>query len=289
VSEFSLELGKEPFHVGKVRELYDWGDGRILMVATDGISAFDYVLASRIPDKGKVLTQLSLWWFSQVADLVGNHVVSTDVPEAVAGRAIIVERLAMAPVECIARGYLTGTGWAEYQSSRTICGIELPPGLHDGSRLDEPVFTPTTKAEIGTHDENMSFDEVAALVGGPVAERLRELTLAVYSRARDIASTRGIVLADTKFEFGLRTDGTVVLADEVLTPDSSRFWDAAAYAEGRLLSFDKQYVRDWLTKQSGWDKASGEAPPPLPQDVVEATRARYIQAYEQLTGLAFEG
>lgn len=277
-------------HAGKVRRLYAWPEtpdqtSRILMVATDAISAFDHVLSTPIPDKGRVLTQLSLWWFDQLADLIPNHVVSTDVPAEVAGRAVIVERLDMVPVECVARGYLTGSGWAEYQASGTVCGIPLPPGLLDGSKLPEPIFTPAVKAPLGEHDENVDYATVARLHGEGLAARLRDATLAIYSRAAARAAERGIILADTKFEFGLRADGTLVLADEVLTPDSSRFWDASAWQPGRSLpSFDKQYVRDWLAQESGWDKASDTPPPPLPPEVVEATRERYFEAYRRLVG-----
>ena len=274
-------------HAGKVRELYP-DDGRILMVATDNISAYDHVLSTTIPDKGAVLTQLSLWWFDQLADLVDNHVLSTDVPAAVAGRATWVEALDMVEVECVARGYLTGSGWAEYQESRTVCGVPLPEGLRDGDELPEPIFTPAIKAPLGEHDENVDFATIVELHGPALAEELRRLTLAIYSRARDIAAERGIILADTKFEFGRRADGTLVLADEVLTPDSSRFWDAVLYAPGESLpSFDKQYVRDWLAKESGWDKASDTPPPDLPDDVVAATRDRYLEAYRRLTGADF--
>ena len=274
-------------HAGKVRELYA-DDGRILMVATDNISAYDHVLSTTIPDKGAVLTQLSLWWFDQLADLVDNHVLSTDVPAAVAGRATWVEALDMVEVECVARGYLTGSGWAEYQESRTVCGVPLPEGLRDGDELPEPIFTPAIKAPLGEHDENVDFATIVELHGPALAEELRRLTLAIYSRARDIAAERGIILADTKFEFGRRADGTLVLADEVLTPDSSRFWDAVLYAPGESLpSFDKQYVRDWLAKESGWDKASDTPPPDLPDDVVAATRDRYLEAYRRLTGADF--
>ena len=279
------QLGLPLVHAGKVRELYALDDDRLLMVASDRISAFDFVLGSTIPDKGRVLTQLSQWWFSRLADLVPNHVLGTDVPASVRGRAVVCERLEMLPVECVARGYLTGSGWTEYQASGTVCGIPLPAGLVDGSRLPEPIFTPATKAELGEHDENVDFATVVATVGAERAERVRELTLAVYARAEQTARERGIVLADTKLEFGVRADGTVVLADEVLTPDSSRFWDAATWQPGgRLESYDKQYVRDWLLHASGWDRHSGEAPPPLPADVVAATRDKYLQAYERLTG-----
>lgn len=276
-------------HRGKVRELYAYEDDRLLMVATDQISAFDFVLDSLIPDKGAVLTQLSLWWFGQLADVVDNHVVSVEVPEAVNGRAIICERLEMIPVECVARGYLTGSGWLEYQQSQSVCGVPLPAGLHDGSRLDEPIFTPATKAALGEHDENVSYEVVVDTVGAETAERIRDLTLAVYGTAEAIARERGIILADTKFEFGRRPDGTIVLADEVLTPDSSRFWDAAAWDRGVLDSYDKQFVRNWLLHESGWDRSSRDAPPPLPDAVVAATRERYLEAYGRLTASPFAG
>ncbi len=275
-------------HKGKVRELYRLDGDRLLMVATDSISAFDYVLASTIPDKGEILNRLSLWWFDLVGDIVDNHVLSSDVPGPVSGRAVICERLEMIPVECVARGYLTGSGWVEYQATGEVCGVSLPDGLVDGSKLPQPIFTPATKAALGEHDENVSFEVVADTIGGDLAGRIRDLTLAVYARASSVAAGRGIILADTKFEFGCRADGTVVLADEVLTPDSSRFWDASTWAPGgRLDSFDKQYVRNWLLRESGWDRTSGEAPPPLPETVVAATRARYVGAYEQLTGEVF--
>ena len=286
---FGLDLPL--LHAGKVRRLYDLPDadgaGRMLMVATDNISAFDFVLASQIPDKGAILNQLSLWWFAQFPD-VPNHIVSTDVPDAVRGRAVVVEKLAMIPVEAVARGYLTGSGWTEYRESGTVCGIALPDGLRDGSRLPTPIFTPATKAPLGEHDENVDFETMCATTGRELGEELRDLTLAVYARAEAIARGRGIILADTKFEFGRRPDGTIVLADEVLTPDSSRFWDAATWEPGvRMESFDKQYLRDWLLHESGWDKASGDAPPPLPPSIVDATRARYLEAFSRLTGAPF--
>ena len=286
MTDFALDLPL--IHAGKVRRLYALPDDTILMVATDNISAFDQVLSTPIPDKGAILNQLSLWWFEQLGDVVGNHVVSTEVPEAVRGRAVIAERLAMVPVECVARGYLTGSGWAEYQASGTVCGIELPAGLVDGSRLPQPIFTPAIKAPLGEHDENVDFATIVELHGAELAEQLRALTLAIYARAEGIARGRGIILADTKFEFGCRSDGMVVLADEVLTPDSSRFWDAALWQPGTALpSFDKQFVRDWLTRESGWDKASDAPAPPLPAEVIAATRAKYVEAYEKLTGRTF--
>ena len=266
-------LGLPLLHAGKVRELYALEDpGLMLMVATDNVSAYDHVLDSPIPDKGVVLTQLSVWWFEQLDDLVANHVVSTEVPAEVAGRALVVERLEMVPIEAVARGYLTGSGWAEYLQSGAVTGIELPSGLHDGSRLPTPIFTPARKAPLGEHDENISFAQMCELVGEDLAVRVRDATLSIYGRAERLARERGIILADTKFEFGLRADGTLVLADEVLTPDSSRFWDADEWAAGRLASFDKQYLRDWLVHDSGWDRSTDQPPPSLPPDVVAATR-----------------
>ena len=281
--------GATHLHSGKVRDLYRLGDGRLLMVASDRISAYDFVLDTTIPDKGAILTRMSLWWFEQLADLVPNHIVSDVVPDAVAGRAVVCEELDMFPVECVARGYLTGSGLADYRATGEVCGIPLPDGLEDGSRLPEPIFTPATKAAVGDHDENVSYDDVVDVVGAEQAERLRDLTLAVYARAEQVARERGIILADTKLEFGRRPDGTVVLADEVLTPDSSRFWPADEWRPGRTQpSFDKQIVRNWLTSpESGWDRASGDKPPPLPAEVVERTRAKYIEAYERLTGQKF--
>lgn len=286
----TTQLDLPLLYVGKVRELYGYthhGIDRVLMVASDNISAFDHILQTPVPDKGKVLTQLSLWWFDQLD--VTNHVVSTDVPEQVRGRAVVVEKLDMLPVECVARGYLTGSGWAEYQQDGTVSGIPLPEGMRNGDRLPEPLFTPATKAPQGRHDENVDFATVADLHGQVVADRLRDLTLDIYVRAAAIAEERGIILADTKFEFGYRSDGTLVLADEVLTPDSSRFWDAARWEPGESLpSFDKQFVRDWLVNESGWDHNDGSAPPALPSEVVDATRERYLEAYRRLTGEALD-
>jgi len=280
---------------GKVRDLYvpegpmtSLGDV-VLVVASDRVSAYDHVLSPGIPGKGVVLTQLSLWWFEQLADLVPNHVVSTDVPSEVAGRAMICRRLEMFPVECVARGYLTGSGLAEYRVSGSVTGIALPDGLVDGSRLPEPIFTPATKAELGEHDENVPFSTVVDQIGSASAEALRSLTLAVYARAEGIARERGVILADTKLEFGTDpTNGAITLGDEVLTPDSSRFWPADLWQPGRAQpSFDKQFVRDWLTSDaSGWDRAADTPPPALPADVVERTRDRYLEAYERLTGSA---
>jgi phosphoribosylaminoimidazole-succinocarboxamide synthase len=281
--------GARHLHSGKVRDLYEFGDGRLLMVASDRLSAYDFVLSPEIPDKGKLLNRMSLWWFEQLRELVPNHVISTDVPPEVAGRAVVCERLEMFPVECVARGYLAGSGLIDYQVTGAVCGIELPEGLVDGDRLPEPIFTPATKAALGEHDENVSYDAVVDVVGEPVAAELKALTLAVYGRAEAIARERGIILADTKFEFGRRADGTIVLADEVLTPDSSRFWPADRWQPGRSQpSFDKQFVRDWLTSpESGWDRASDTPPPPLPPHIVEQTRSTYVEAYERLTGDTF--
>jgi phosphoribosylaminoimidazole-succinocarboxamide synthase len=305
IAAHPLELpGHAHVYSGKVRELYaplEPGTGRpredqLLLVASDRISAFDHILDSEIPDKGKVLTQLSLWWFEQLADILPNHVISSDVPDAVAGRAVLVRRLDMVPVECIGRAYLTGSGLADYRESGSVCGIPLPAGLQDGSELPEPIFTPTTKAPLGEHDQPMTYAQVEAEVGADLAARVRELTTRILRRGNEVAARRGILLADTKVEFGLdhtTEDGdgrpAVVLADEVLTPDSSRFWPAAQWEPGRAqASYDKQFVRDWLTSPaSGWDRTSGEAPPPLPEDVVAATRARYVEAYELLTGRTF--
>jgi phosphoribosylaminoimidazole-succinocarboxamide synthase len=274
---------------GKVRDLYEMDDGSLLFVASDRISAYDFVLPTPIPDKGAVLTAMSIWWFEQLADVVPNHLISTDVPPEFAGRAMICERLDMLPVECIARGYLTGSGLSDYKRTGAVSGIPLPAGLVDGSRLPEPLFTPSTKAPIGEHDENISLADVEDTIGADAADELKRLTLAAYGRAEEIARARGIILADTKFEFGRRAsgDGTIVLADEVLTPDSSRFWPADLYEPGHAQpSYDKQYVRDWLTSPaSGWDKSSDTPPPPLPDDVVAKTREKYIEAYERLTGL----
>jgi phosphoribosylaminoimidazole-succinocarboxamide synthase len=262
----------------------------LLVVASDRISAYDHVLPTLIPDKGVVLTQLSLWWFDQLEDLVPNHVVpgaDDVVPAAVAGRAMVCRRLEMFPVECVARGYLTGSGLVEYLAKGEVTGIPLPAGLVDGSRLPVPIFTPATKAALGDHDENVSFDVVAGQIGVDDAVRLRDLTLAVYARAERVARERGVILADTKLEFGVDpVTGATVLGDEVLTPDSSRFWPADAWTPGRAQpSFDKQYVRDWLTSSaSGWDRAGDTPPPPLPDDVVERTRSRYLEAFERLTG-----
>lgn len=298
--------GYELVYSGKVRDLYapldaagQRRDDQLLLVASDRISAYDFILDSTIPDKGIVLTQLSLWWFEQLADLVPNHVVSVSddvIPAAVRGRAVLVERLDMVMVECVARAYLTGSGKAEYDAVGSVCGVALPSGLVEASRLPQPIFTPTTKAPVGEHDQPMTYADVVASVGEPLAARLSELSRAILARGNEIAARRGILIADTKVEFGLdvRDSGPdnlprIVLADEVLTPDSSRFWPADDWEPGRVQrSYDKQYVRDWLTSPaSGWDRQSGEVPPPLPPDVVEKTRATYVAAYEALTGRPF--
>ncbi|HEX2904091.1 MAG TPA: phosphoribosylaminoimidazolesuccinocarboxamide synthase [Jatrophihabitans sp.] len=293
IDPFARDAGLTHLHTGKVRDLYATDTGHLLMVASDRISAYDHILPTPIPDKGRILTAMTVWWFQQLSGLVDNHLISYDddlIPAEWRGRAMLCRRLDMVPVEAIARGYLTGNGLLDYQATGGVCGIALPPGLVDGSELPEPIFTPTSKAPVGEHDENLSFDAVVTAVGRDTAEQVRELTLAVYRRARELAADRGILLADTKLEFGRnQATGELVLADEVLTPDSSRFWPADQWQPGRAQpSYDKQYVRDWLTSPaSGWDRHSGEAPPALPADVVAATRDRYIEAYERLTGKSF--
>jgi phosphoribosylaminoimidazole-succinocarboxamide synthase len=291
-------LADHHLHSGKVRELFRVGDDRLLMVASDRMSAFDYVLPTDIPDKGAILTALSLWWFEQLADIVPHHVVTSrveDYPaelapyaEALRGRSVLCRRLDMVGVECVARGYLAGSGFRDYVASGAICGIALPDGLQDGSKLPEAIFTPTTKAPVGEHDEPMTYAEVQAEVGEETAAQLREITLAVYARGRELAERAGILLADTKVELGRDAAGTLVLADEVLTPDSSRFWPAETWAPGgQQPSYDKQYLRDWLVDSSGWDRSSGEPPPALPDEVVARIRTKYVEAYERLTGRDF--
>ncbi len=293
VPDYALPEGYRHVYSGKVRDLFEAPTGQLLFVASDRISAYDWILPTPIPDKGRILTQLSLWWFDLLNDVVPNHVVSTQVPAAVQGRAMLCERLDMMPVECVVRGYLAGSGLAEYQATRAICGNGLPPGLVDGSKLPKALFTPATKAPMGEHDVNITYDETIVLVGQNEAQDLKRLSLDVYRRASAVAEERGLILADTKFEFGIATSGRhrglMVLGDEVLTPDSSRYWPADAWSPGGPQpSFDKQYVRDWLTSPaSGWDRHSGEPPPPLPEDVVERTRAKYVEAYERLTGRQF--
>jgi phosphoribosylaminoimidazole-succinocarboxamide synthase len=279
--------GAAPLAAGKIRDVYAAGEDLLLIVASDRISAYDVVLPTPVPDKGRVLTALSAWWFGRVADLVPHHLVAVDGPEVPAewrGRAMLVRRLDMLPVECVARGYLAGSAVAQYRATGGLGGVRLPAGLVAGSRLPEPVFTPTTKARVGEHDEAMTYAEVVSAVGADTAAALRELTLAVYRRGAEVAEARGILLADTKLEFGLSAEGRLTLGDELLTPDSSRWWPADRWAPGREQpSFDKQPVRDWLA--STWD-GRGTAPP-LPDDVVERTRSRYVEAYERITGLSF--
>jgi phosphoribosylaminoimidazole-succinocarboxamide synthase len=277
--------GWKHLRTGKVRDLYTNEAGEILLVASDRISAFDWVLPTTIPNKGAILTQLSLFWFELLADVVPNHIVSDEVPVSVADRAVIVQPLEMFAIECVARGYLTGSGLTEYNSNQAVCGNPLPAGLLDGSKLPASIFTPATKAEIGDHDINIDFESAAKIVGADQAAELRGLTLKLYDTAANFAAERGIILADTKFEFGMNPTGDIVLGDEALTPDSSRFWEADGWAPGKSQpSFDKQFVRDWLTT-SGWDKES--TPPELPAEIVEKTAARYEQAYERITGTKF--
>ena len=267
---------------GKVREIYEDGD-ELIMVASDRISAFDVVLAEPIPDKGRVLTQMSIFWFETTGQIVPNHLISEHVPEEVAGRGIRVRKLAMYPVECVVRGYLSGSGWKEYKESRSVCGIDLPDGLQESDQLPEPIFTPATKAEIGEHDENIDFDRACEIVGSrALMEELRRVSIELYEHARTHAFERGIILADTKFEFGSTPGAEIVLGDEVLTPDSSRFWPADEYEPGRgQASFDKQYVRDWLD-EAGWDHSPPA--PRLPEDVIANTSAKYRDAYERISG-----
>jgi len=272
--------GWDHLRTGKVRDLYTNSSGEILLVASDRISAFDWVLPTTIPDKGAILTQLSLFWFELLEDIIPNHIITDDVPAQVADRAVIVEPLKMFDIECVARGYLTGSGLVEYKNNGAVCGNRLPDGLSDGSKLATPIFTPATKADIGDHDINIDFSQASSIVGAEYAQSLRDYTLKLYTEAAEFAESRGIILADTKFEFGLDSDGEILLGDEALTPDSSRFWDATDLG----ASFDKQFVRDYLTT-SGWDKKS--PPPELPAEIVEKTAERYHQAYFTLTGSKF--
>jgi phosphoribosylaminoimidazole-succinocarboxamide synthase len=287
----NYELPPDYTHIysGKVRDLYRTPENQLLFVASDRISAYDWVMPTEIPDKGKILTALSLWWFDKLKDIVPNHVISIDVPQSVAGRAMICQSLEMFPVECVARGYLAGSGLAEYKENKKICGNALPDGLVDGSRLPNSIFTPATKAELGDHDENVDFNHVVKTIGQADANTLRDLTLAIYERAEEVARTRNVILADTKFEFGRAADGQILLADEVLTPDSSRYWPAELWAPGASQpSFDKQFLRDWLTSSaSDWDRFGSTPPPALPPEVVAGTHAKYVEAYERLTGLAW--
>jgi phosphoribosylaminoimidazole-succinocarboxamide synthase len=279
-----------PRRQGKVRDVYDLGDS-LLIVASDRISAFDCILPTGIPDKGRVLTRLSNWWFARTSDVVTNHLIATDLNDfpkparsfgdQLAGRSVVVKKTQVVPIECVARGYLAGSGWKEYQKSGTVCGQKLPRGLKQCGKLPTPIFTPSTKAETG-HDENIPFEEVAARVGAPLADKIRDITLALYAFAAGVAAERGVIIADTKFEFGQLPNGDLILIDEILTPDSSRFWSATDYAPGRdQASFDKQFVRNYLESQP-WNKQPPA--PPLPDDVVSGTRARYIEAYERITG-----
>ena len=284
--DYELPGGYEHIHTGKVRDLWTMPNGNLLVVATDRISAYDWILPTPIPDKGAILTAISMWWFEQLTDIVPNHVISLDVPDSVRGRAMECERLNMFPVECVARGYLTGSGLSDYKRTGEVCGVPLPAGLVDGDQLPHVIFTPATKAEFGEHDENVDFEYISGVIGHAASEVLRDLTISVFAKAHKVALERGVILADTKFEFGTRPDGSIVLADEVLTPDSSRYWPADLWQPGQTQpSFDKQFVRDWLTSPaSGWNKAGSEAPPSLPESVVEQTRAKYVEAFERLTG-----
>ena len=277
--------GWKHIRTGKVRDLYSNSEGEILLVASDRISAFDWVLPTEIPNKGAILTQLSLFWFELLGDIVPNHIISEDVPKSVMDRAVIVQPLKMFDIECVARGYLTGSGLAEYKENGAVCGNALPSGLVDGSKLPESIFTPATKAEVGDHDINIDFESATKIVGADVADELRDLTLKLYDTAAEYALGRGIILADTKFEFGTSADGEITLGDEALTPDSSRFWELDGWAPGKSQpSFDKQFVRDWLIS-SGWDKKS--PPPELPTEIIEKTAARYEEAFERITGTKF--
>lgn len=282
----------EHFSAGKVREIYEVDDSTLLLVTSDRISAFDYILDSEIPDKGRVLTAMSNFFFENLE--FPNHLAGPiddeRIPEEVLGRAMVCNKLNMLPFECVARGYLTGSALAEYERSGSVCGISLPDGLKKASRLPEPIFTPATKADYGDHDENVSFEVVVEKLGEKLATQLRDATLDLYTQGAEIAIAKGVIVADTKFEFGLDANGTLTLADEVLTPDSSRYWDANTYVEGKVQpSFDKQYLRNWLTgPDSGWNRASGDTPPSLPGSIVEATRERYIEAYERITGAKFK-
>ena len=277
---------------GKVREIYEVDSDKLLLVVSDRISAFDYILPAMIPHKGKVLNKISEFWFDYDKDVIPNHIISTDIKDFPAefqtpefeGRSMLVKKLKMIPVECIVRGYITGSGWKSYQANGTVCGIKLPEGLQESEKLPQAIFTPTTKAELGTHDEDIAFDKVIEMLGKDLAEKLRAKTIEVYTKCAEYAATRGIIIADTKFEFGLDENGELVLGDEVLTPDSSRFWPASEYEVGRTQnSFDKQYMRNWI-KGTGYDP---ETKDPIPQDVIDTTASKYIEAYEILTGKKF--
>jgi phosphoribosylaminoimidazole-succinocarboxamide synthase len=281
-----LIQGWTHFQSGKVRDLYRDANGEILLVASDRISAYDWIMPTAIPDKGSILTKLSLFWFEKLSGITPHHVISSEVPAAVKGRAIICNPLTIFPVECVVRGYLAGSGWTEYQTNSQVCGVPLPDGLLDGSKLAEPIFTPATKAAMGDHDENISLDRAKEIVGKDIGEELAARSIKIYNFANEFARERGIVIADTKFEFGSDEQGVIYLADEVLTPDSSRFWPANSWKPGTTqLSYDKQFLRDWLTA-SGWDRSS--PPPELPDEIVEKTRERYLEAYFTITGEKFE-
>ena len=281
-----LIQGWTHFQSGKVRDLYRDANGEILLVASDRISAYDWIMPTAIPDKGAILTKLSLFWFEKLSGITPHHVISSEVPAAVKGRAIICKPLTIFPVECVVRGYLAGSGWAEYQTNSQVCGVTLSGGLLDGSKLVEPIFTPATKAAIGDHDENISLDRAKEIVGKEIGEELAARSIKIYNFANEFARERGIIIADTKFEFGRDEQGVMYLADEVLTPDSSRFWPANSWKPGTTqLSYDKQFLRDWLTA-SGWDRSS--PPPELPDEIVEKTRERYLEAYFTITGEKFE-
>ncbi len=277
--------GWRHIRTGKVRDLYSNDEGEILLVASDRISAFDWVLPSVIPNKGAILTQLSLFWFELLGDIVPNHIITEDVPSSVMDRAVIVQPLKMFNIECVARGYLTGSGLTEYNENQRVCGNQLPAGLLDGSQLPNSIFTPATKAEVGDHDINIDFEEASRIIGSDIAAELRATTLKLYDTAAEYALSRGIILADTKFEFGKNSEGVITLGDEALTPDSSRFWELDGWAPGSSQpSYDKQFVRDWLIS-SGWDRKS--PPPQLPQEIIEKTAARYEEAFERITGTKF--
>jgi phosphoribosylaminoimidazole-succinocarboxamide synthase len=281
-----LIQGWTHFQSGKVRDLYRDANGEILLVASDRISAYDWIMPTAIPDKGSILTKLSLFWFEKLSGITPHHVISSEVPVAVKGRAIICKPLTIFPVECVVRGYLAGSGWTEYQTNSQVCGVPLPDGLLDGSKLAEPIFTPATKAAMGNHDENISLDRAKEIVGKDIGEELAARSIKIYNFANEFARERGIIIADTKFEFGSDEQGVIYLADEVLTPDSSRFWPANSWKPGTTqLSYDKQFLRDWLTA-SGWDRSS--PPPELPDEIVEKTRERYLEAYFTITGEKFE-
>jgi phosphoribosylaminoimidazole-succinocarboxamide synthase len=281
-----LIQGWTHFQSGKVRDLYRDANGEILLVASDRISAYDWIMPTAIPDKGSILTKLSLFWFEKLSGITPHHVISSEVPAAVKGRAIICKPLTIFPVECVVRGYLAGSGWTEYQTNSQVCGVPLPDGLLDGSKLAEPIFTPATKAAMGNHDENISLDRAKEIVGKDIGEELAARSIKIYNFANEFARERGIIIADTKFEFGSDEQGVIYLADEVLTPDSSRFWPANSWKPGTTqLSYDKQFLRDWLTA-SGWDRSS--PPPELPDEIVEKTRERYLEAYLTITGERFK-